>query len=1008
MSDTDNEKPKLGMRAPLGVKRTIETGQVKQSFSHGRQNVVQVEVKRRRILGPGAAPAPAPVEEATPAPVAAPKPAPAPAPAPTSPGNSLLSRQELQAKLLREADEARMNALEETRRREERDRIEAQEEERRRAEENRRAGDAPDSAAAPEPAPQPTPEPPEPVAAAPVTETAPEPPAPPAPPVFGLDPSMPAPRMFTPIARPERPRPPPAPTPEPAAEAAPSSSGAPKRPAIGVAAPVSEAPSRPGMRDRKGEERRGGKLSVNRALDGGDGARARSLAALKRAREKEHRRMGGPREAQAKQVRDVQVPEAITVQELANRMAEKGSDLIKTLFKMGSPSAMTDTIDQDTAELLVTEFGHNIVRVSDSDVDLTNDTHEDVDENAVPRPPVVTIMGHVDHGKTSLLDALRGTDVVRGEAGGITQHIGAYQVTLKDKSKITFLDTPGHEAFTEMRQRGANVTDIVVLVVAADDSIKPQTVEAINHTRAAGVPMIVAINKVDKHDANPQKVREALLQYEVVVEELSGDTQDVEVSALKKTGLDELIEKIQLQAELLELKANPDRAAEGTVIEAKLDKGRGPVATILVNRGTLKVGDIIVVGAESGKVRAMTDDKGQQIKVAGPSLPVEVLGLSGVPRAGDPLSVVENEARAREVAAYRQGVITSKRTGGGPASLESMFSALKEKQAIEYPLVVKADTQGSVEAIVGAINKISTDLIKARVLHSGVGGITESDVTLAGASGAPIIGFNVRPNAKAREIAERHKVAFKYYDVIYTLTDEIRAGMAGELGPEAFETVVGRAEIRDVFSAGKHGKAAGLLVTEGNIRKALEGPHHARRRHHLPGRNRVATPLQGRCGGSPRGSGVRRDLHVELRRHQAGRLPRDVRSRTARADVVTSVRYASPIILIDESVKQTSLIKLWISGKVEAIACRVSQEAAMLQLMMSGVFVLSAGVAAWVVWSELAGNLDRIITVLGGVADLPAPTRHSAAPPRPRPVRRWATARAVGRNNSGRAVVPAA
>uniref|UniRef100_UPI0035C94FAD translation initiation factor IF-2 n=1 Tax=uncultured Sphingomonas sp. TaxID=158754 RepID=UPI0035C94FAD len=590
----------------------------------------------------------------------------------------------------------------------------------------------------------------------------------------------------------------------------------------GQATPRNAPPARPTQRDRKGDERRGGKLTVNRALNDGDGARARSLAALKRAREKEHRRMGGPREAQAKQIRDVVVPEAITVQELANRMAEKGADLVKTLFKMGMPVTMTQTIDQDTAELLVTEFGHNIVRVSDSDIDLTNDTHEDVDENAVTRPPVVTIMGHVDHGKTSLLDALRGTDVVKGEAGGITQHIGAYQVTLKDKSKITFLDTPGHEAFTEMRQRGANVTDIVVLVVAADDAIKPQTVEAINHTKAAGVPMIVAINKVDKHDANPQKVREALLQYEVIVEEMSGDVQDVEVSALQKTGLDELIEKIQLQAELLELKANPNRAAEGTVIEAKLDKGRGPVATVLVNRGTLKVGDIFVVGAESGKVRAMTNDKGQQIKEAGPSMPVEVLGLSGVPRAGDPLSVVENEARAREVAEYRKGVITDKRTAGGPASLESMFSALKEKQAIEYPLVVKADTQGSVEAIVGAINKISTDLIKARVLHSGVGGITESDVTLAGASGAPIIGFNVRPNAKAREIAERHKVAFKYYDVIYDLTDEIRAGMAGELGPEAFETVVGRAEIREVFSAGKHGKAAGLLVTEGNIRKALK------------------------------------------------------------------------------------------------------------------------------------------------------------------------------------------
>ena len=837
MSDTDNEKPKLGMRQPLGLKRTVETGKVKQSFSHGRSNTVVVEVKRRRVLGPGgpveaavveAAPAPAPVAEA-------PRPVPTPAPAPTSPGNSLLSRHELQTKLLREADESRMNALEETRRREERDRLDAADEERRRAEENRRAGDAPDSAAAPEPAPQPITEPvaaqpaeaapaaAPPAAAAPVAAVpapaAPEPPRP-----FGLDPSMPAPRMFSPVTRPERLRPAPAPTPEADAEAsAPATPGAAKRPAIGVAAPANtEAPSRPGQRDRKGDERRGGKLTVNRALNDGDGARARSLAALKRAREKEHRRMGGPREAQAKQIRDVVVPEAITVQELANRMAEKGADLVKMLFKMGSPVTMTQTIDQDTAELLVTEFGHNIVRVSDSDIDIAVESDTDAVETLQPRPPVVTIMGHVDHGKTSLLDALRGTDVVKGEAGGITQHIGAYQVTLKDKSKVTFLDTPGHEAFTDMRQRGANVTDIVVLVVAADDAIKPQTVEAINHTRAAGVPMIVAINKVDKHDANPQKVREALLQYEVVVEELSGDVQDVEVSALKKTGLDELIEKIQLQAELLELKANPDRPAEGTVIEAKLDKGRGPVATILVNRGTLKVGDIFVVGAESGKVRAMTDDKGVQIKTAGPSMPVEVLGLSGVPRAGDPLSVVENEARAREVAEYRQGVMTSKRTAGGPASLESMFSALKEKQAIEYPLVVKADTQGSVEAIVGAINKISTDLIKARVLHSGVGGITESDVTLAGASGAPIIGFNVRPNAKAREIAERHKVAFKYYDVIYDLTDEIRAGMAGELGPEAFETVVGRAEIREVFSAGKHGKAAGLLVTEGNIRKALK------------------------------------------------------------------------------------------------------------------------------------------------------------------------------------------
>nr|MDQ2878873.1 translation initiation factor IF-2 [Pseudomonadota bacterium] len=595
---------------------------------------------------------------------------------------------------------------------------------------------------------------------------------------------------------------------------------------LGVARRVEagrEDASRSQQRDRKADERRGGKLTVNRALGGEEGARARSLAALKRAREKEHRRhTGGSREPQVKQVRDVVVPEAITVQELANRMAEKGADLVKMLFKMGSPVTMTQTIDQDTAELLVTEFGHNIVRVSDSDIDLAIEHDVDDDATLQPRPPVVTIMGHVDHGKTSLLDALRGTDVVRGEAGGITQHIGAYQVMLKDKSKVTFLDTPGHEAFTEMRARGADVTDIVVLVVAADDGLMPQTIEAINHTKAAGVPMIVAINKVDKPEANAQKVRERLLEHDVQVEEMGGETQDVEVSAIKKTGLDTLIEKIQLQAELLELKANPDRMAEGNVIEAKLDRGRGPVATVLVTRGTLKVGDVIVVGAESGKVRAMVNDKGAQLKEAGPSMPVEVLGLSGVPRAGDQLSVVENEARAREVAAYRQSVMTQKRTTSTPASLESMFSALKDKQAIEYPLVVKADTQGSVEAIVASINKISTDDIKARVLHSGVGGITESDVTLAGASGAPIIGFHVRANAKAREIADRQKVALKYYDVIYDLIDEIRAGMAGELGPEAFETVVGRAEIREVFSAGKHGKAAGLLVTEGVIRKALK------------------------------------------------------------------------------------------------------------------------------------------------------------------------------------------
>lgn len=838
MSDTENEKPKLGMRAPLGLKRTVETGKVKQSFSHGRSNTVVVEVKRRRVLGPQGAPQ----EEPTPAPVpaaAAPAPqAPRPAaPAPRPPVSNE-TPQERQARLLREADEQRMHALEEARRREERERAEAAEAEARRAEERARAEaetakapepeakaaeavQVPSAAPAAEPAPAATPRP------APAPKPAPQPVT------LQLDPTLPAPRRFTPVQRPEIPKPQPKPQPEAPRqerEAAPSASApsAPmSRPAgagPGAGAPRrAPEPARP-QRGRIGDDRRqSGKLTVNRALGGDDGARARSLAALKRAREKEHRRQfGGSSQPREKQVRDVVVPEAITVQELANRMAEKGADLVKALFKMGMMVTVNQSIDQDTAELLVTEFGHNVQRVSESDIDIQVDTTEDPETALQPRPPVVTIMGHVDHGKTSLLDALRGTDVVKGEAGGITQHIGAYQVTLKDKSKVTFLDTPGHEAFTEMRARGANVTDIVVLVVAANDGLMPQTIEAINHTKAAGVPMIVAINKVDLDSANPQRVRERLLEHEVIVEEMGGDVQDVEVSALKKTGLDQLIEKIQLQAELLELKANPDRDAEGTVIEAKLDKGRGPVATILVNRGTLRVGDVFVVGAESGKVRALVDDKGRQVKEAGPAMPVEVLGLSGVPMAGDPLQVVESEARAREVAEYRQGVALQKRTTQAPASLESMFSALKEKQAMEYPLVVKADTQGTVEAIVAAINKISTEDIKARVLHSGVGGITESDVTLAGAAGAPIIGFNVRPNAKAREIAERNKVAFKYYDVIYDLTDEIRAGMAGQLGPEAFETVVGRAEIKEVFSAGKHGKAAGLLVTDGVIRKALK------------------------------------------------------------------------------------------------------------------------------------------------------------------------------------------
>ena len=766
------EKPKLGTRPPLGLKRTVETGKVKQSFSHGRSNTVVVEVKKRRILGrPGEAPpapAPEPVAEA---PKPAPKP-PAASPQPRKPSavDEITARKEMQARLLREAEESRMSALEGARRREEHAKSSANEEERRRAEENRKAEEAAaDEAArrAQEEALAATAPPPE--------ETQPAP----------AEPQETNERAFR----------------------RPGHAPAPKRP----------EPARPtrGREDR----RHSGKLTVSRALSDEDDSRARSLAALRRAREKEkrHHMEVGP---SAKQVRDVVVPEAITVQELANRMAERGADLVKALFKRGMPVTLTQTIDQDTAELLVTEFGHRIKRVSDSDVDI--DTSEDVDaaETLKARPPVVTIMGHVDHGKTSLLDAIRGADVVAHEAGGITQHIGAYQVSLPDKSRITFLDTPGHEAFSEMRARGANVTDIVVLVVAADDGLRPQTIEAINHTKAAGVPMIVAINKIDKPEAKPQKVREELLQHEVIVEDMGGDVQDVEVSAKNKTNLDKLLEAIQLQAEILELKANPERAAEGTVIEAKLDKGRGPLATVLVERGTLRVGDVFVAGASSGKVRAMIDDHGRQVKEAGPSVPVEVLGLSAVPSAGDPFTVVENEARAREVATYRQGVLDKKRTTSTPMSLENMFAS-HASTAKELPLVIKADVQGSVEAIVHALNRLSTDEIKVRVLHSGVGAITESDVTLASASGAPIIGFNVRPNAKAREVADRNKVEFRYYDVIYHLTDWVKGAMAGELGPEIIETIVGRAKVQEVFPAGKKDKAAGLLVLEGVIRKGL-------------------------------------------------------------------------------------------------------------------------------------------------------------------------------------------
>ncbi|MGE0409041.1 MAG: translation initiation factor IF-2 [Amphiplicatus sp.] len=567
-------------------------------------------------------------------------------------------------------------------------------------------------------------------------------------------------------------------------------------------------------------KRRSGKLTIANALDDDD--RQRSLASVKRAREREKlaRLERGDRQAI---VREVVIPETITVQELAQRMSMRAVDLVKELMRQGQMVTANATLDADTAQLIVEDLGHTPKRVSESDVEEGLFAAADEADALEPRPPVVTIMGHVDHGKTSLLDALRETDVVSGEAGGITQHIGAYQVDLGDKRKVTFLDTPGHAAFTAMRARGAKVTDIVVLVVAADDSIMPQTVEAISHAKAAGVPIIVAINKVDKPDAAPQKVRTDLLQHEIQVESLGGDVQDVEVSALKKLNLDKLLEAILLQAELLELKANPNREAEGSVVEARLDRGRGAVATFLVQRGTLKRGDIVVVGGEWGKVRALTNERGEQVEAAGPADPVEILGLNGVPEPGDQFAVVESEGRAREIANFRQRKKREKASAKSVGtSLEQMMAQLQDAEIKELPIVLKADVQGSVEAIVGSLEKMSTNEVRVRVLHTGVGGISESDVILAGASSAPVIGFNVRANKDARDAAERQGVEIRYYSVIYDLLDDLKGVLSGMLAPELRETFLGNAEILEVFNISKVGKVAGCRVTEGVVRRGAK------------------------------------------------------------------------------------------------------------------------------------------------------------------------------------------
>ena len=785
MSDTKDPGEKTrGSGRTLSLKRS-DAGTVKQQFSHGRSKTVVVETVKRRT--PGAAGTAATGKAAAakaPAPAAA-APAPEKKPAaeakkattaPKSGGMVLrtLSEEEREArgKALIDArvreEEERREAVEEAKRRAEREAIDKVEREaaeaRKKEEDSRRLHDEETKKKAEQEARK----------------------------RFGDEAAA---------ARPGAGR---------AVVADEEEESRPRRP--GAKAP---APARP---QRIGEVKQRGRLTLTNALSS-DEERQRSNAAFKR---RTQRLTGHRDEPKEKVSREIVVPETITIQELAVRMAERSVDVVKLLMKQGQMKLVTDLIDADTAQLIAEELGHTVKRVAASDVVEGLFDAPDAPESLKPRPPVVTIMGHVDHGKTSLLDALRETNVVAGEAGGITQHIGAYQVTSPSGAKITFIDTPGHAAFTAMRARGAKVTDIVVLVVAADDGVKPQTVEAIQHAKAAKVPMIVAINKIDKPDAKPERVRTELLQHEVQVETMGGDVLEVEVSATKKMNLDRLLEQIGLQAEILELKANPDRPAEGTVIEAKLDKGRGTVATVLVQRGTLNVGDIVLAGAEWGRVRALVSDKGEQIKSAGPSAPVEILGFNGAPEAGDRLAVVESEARAREIADYRRNERRDKaaaRSSTVRGSLEQMMSQLKSAGAAEFPLVIKGDAQGSVEAIAGALEKLGTDEVKARVLLTGVGGITESDVTLAASSNAAIIGFNVRAHKEAAAAAEKAGVEIRYYNIIYDLVDDVKAAMSGLLAPELRETMLGNAEVLEVFAVSKVGKIAGCRVTDGRVER---------------------------------------------------------------------------------------------------------------------------------------------------------------------------------------------
>ncbi|SHL24979.1 translation initiation factor IF-2 [Roseibium suaedae] len=829
MSDTKNpgDKTISVERKTLGLKRGGgDQGTVRQSFSHGRSKAVVVEKKKRRVVLPGQEAKPETQalqtqrletpEEAPRKPAPEVKmPRPGQRPQKGSGGAVLrtLTKEEAAARAAalkmaqeRAVEEKRLAEIEAKRRAEEDAKRRAEEEVRLKAEEEaRKVREAEEARLAAER-----------VAAAPAEAAPVEKPA-----------AAPAPQAAAPArpaaaARPASPRPegakPPVLGRKPVAEAESEDD----RNKTGARAVKRAKPAPTPARTRGADEdRRRSKLTIS-AATGGDEGRSRSLASMRRRQEKAKR--GMQQTVREKISREVILPEAITIQELANRMAERAVDVIKLLMKQGQMMKINDVIDADTAELIASEMGHTVKRVSESDVEEGLFSEADAPESLQSRPPVVTIMGHVDHGKTSLLDAIRNAKVVAGEAGGITQHIGAYQIE-QNGNKITFIDTPGHAAFSQMRARGAKSTDIVILVVAADDGVKPQTKEAIAHAKAADVPIIVAINKMDKPAADPNRVRTELLNDSIVVEAMGGDVIDVEVSAKQGTNLDKLLEMILLQAEVLELQANPNRTAEGIVIEAQLDRGRGPVATVLVQKGTLRPGDILVAGAEWGRVRAMLDEDGNQVKEADPSKPVEVLGFQGTPAAGDMVAVVENEARAREIVDYRQRQIREKASvvaSGARGSLEQMMNRLQENGRKEFPLVLKGDVQGSVEAISHALAELGTDEVAARILMAGVGGITESDITLAMASKAPIFGFNVRANKQAREAAAREGVEIRYYNIIYDLVDDIKAAMSGLLSPERRETFLGNAEIREIFNITKVGKVAGCLVTEGIVERGAE------------------------------------------------------------------------------------------------------------------------------------------------------------------------------------------